>query len=121
MGIDAERELMERVIASAIVSVGTKYVVEVERELLVLRLEIIEKGNAVGNVEILEAVSERLRVVHDRMNGFSGDMYRLLSEVKRELGKITSGTNLGVSDKASKKRGRPPKSTSETDLRRDVK
>lgn len=111
MGIESERELMERVIASAIVSVGTRYVVEVERELLVLRLEISEKGNSLGNVEVIEAVGERLRIVHDRMNGFSGDMYRLLSEVKREIGKITGTKNFGNSDDVQKKRGRPSKNT----------
>ena len=76
-----------------------------------LRLEISEKGNSLGNVEVIEAVGERLRIVHDRMNGFSGDMYRLLSEVKREIGKITGTKNFGNSDDVQKKRGRPSKNT----------
>lgn len=113
MGIEGEKELMERVVASAIVSVGTKYIVDVERELLMLRLEIIEKGNSLGNLELLSQIEERLRTVHDRMNGLSGDLYRVMLEVKRELTKLTSHSSLGATGKAGKKRGRPPKT--ETD------
>lgn len=109
MGIEGEKELMERVVASAIVSVGTKYIVDVERQLLMLRLELIEKGNSLGDLQVLSQVEERLRSVHDRMDGLSGDIYRLMLEVKREFAKLTTHSNLGSTEKTGKKRGRPPK------------
>ncbi len=109
MGIEGEKELMERVVASAIVSVGTKYIVDVERELLMLRLEIIEKGNSLGNLELLSQIENRLRAVHDRMDGLSGDLYRLMLEVKRELAKLSSHKSASGGGQSGKKRGRPSK------------
>lgn len=108
MSKSIESELVDRMISSAIVSVCTRYVVEVERELLQLRLHVAEKGAAVGNMELLGTVEERLTKVHDRMNGVSGDLLRLMTEVKRELSRIGLGAVSTVGN-ATKKRGRPAK------------
>ena len=112
MNKDLESELLDRVVASAIVSVGTKYVVEVERELLLLRLEVIEKGNSIGNIELIGAVEERLRIVQERMNGLSGEVLRVMMDVKRELSRLGRTTNTSVPKGTSKKRGRPAKNSS---------
>jgi len=111
MNKELESELLDRVVASAIVSVGTKYVVEVERELLLLRLEVIEKGNAIGNVELIGTVEERLRNVHERMNGLSGEVLRVLLDVKRELARLGGSTSQARSKANAKKRGRPAKNS----------
>lgn len=111
MNKELESELLDRVVASAIVSVGTKYVVEVERELLLLRLEVIEKGNAIGNVELLGAVEERLRSVQERMNGLSGEVLRVMLDVKRELARLGSSTSPAADKSSGKKRGRPAKNS----------
>ena len=103
-----ENALLDRVVASAIVSVCTRYVVEVERELLSLRLQVFERGTELGNIELLGTVEERLSNVHDRMNGLSGDVLKLMTEVRKELSRIGS-TGTADPDSQGKKRGRPPK------------
>ena len=117
----AEMELVERVIASVIVAVGTRYVVEVERELLMLRLQIVEKGTAIGNVELLDQVSVRLSALNDRMDGFGGEILRVMQEIRREFGRLNFGSGLDALDRdpAGKKRGRPAKSTQD-DSRRNT-
>lgn len=109
-----ESDLMEKVVASVIVAVGTRYVVEVERELLMLRLQILEKGSELGNVEILDHVESRLSRVNERMDGFAGEVLRVIQEVRKELSRLTFGSSLaGLSgDSIARKRGRPSKSVS---------
>lgn len=85
-----ESDLVERVVASVIVAVGTRYVVEVERELLMLRIQVLEKGSELGNVELLDDIESRLSRVNERMEGFSGEVLRVMQEVREELSGSTS-------------------------------
>lgn len=114
-----ETELVERVIASVMVAVGTRYVVEVERELLMLRIQVLEKGSELGNVELLDDVEARLSRVNERMDGFAGEVLRVMQDVRRELSRLNFGSAVGnvTGEVAGKKRGRPPK-TGPTDASR---
>jgi hypothetical protein len=102
-------------VASVIVAVGTKYVVEVERELLMLRMQILEKGSELGNIEVLDRVGDRLARVSDQMQGMAGEVQKVLMEMKRELSRLNFGSlvrsDLDLTEKG--RRGRPPKSTGE--------
>lgn len=108
-----ETELVERMVASAIVAVGTRYVVEVERELLQLRVQVLEQGNELGNIELLGEVEERLGQVNERMDGLAGEMVKVMHELRKELSRLnpTSGNSPKPTSTQSKKRGRPPKAT----------
>ncbi len=119
MSKKVETELVERVIASVLVAVGTRYVVEVERELLMLRIQVLEKGSELGNVELLEDVEARLSRVNERMDGFAGEVLRVMQDVRRELSRLNFGSTVGnlTGDDVGKKRGRPPK-TGTTDVSR---
>ena len=123
-----ESDLVERMVASVIVAVGTRYVVEVERELLLLRMQILEKGSELGNIEVLDRVSDRLTKVSDQMQGMAGEIQKVLVEMKKELTRLNFGSMLrsDVEPTEKSRRGRPPKhshgdsttgSTSETDSR----
>lgn len=113
MSKTVESDLVERVVASVIVAVGTRYVVEVERELLMLRIQILEKGSELGNVELLDDVESRLSRVNERMDGISGEVLRVMQEVRKELSRLNFGSTGGAfsANANSKKRGRPAKST----------
>lgn len=113
MSKTVESDLVERVVASVIVAVGTRYVVEVERELLMLRIQILEKGSELGNVELLDDVESRLSRVNERMDGISGEVLRVMQEVRKELSRLNFGSTGGAfgANETGKKRGRPAKST----------
>lgn len=102
-----ETKLVERVVASAIVAVGTRYVVEVERELLQLRVQILEHGSDLGNMELLGEVEDRLAQVSQRMDGLAGEMVKVMGELRRELSRMSPSP--GTVPPTGKKRGRPPK------------
>jgi hypothetical protein len=108
-----ESDLVERVVASVIVAVGTRYVVEVERELLTLRIQILEKGSELGNVELLDDVESRLSRVSERMDGVTGDVLRVMQDVRKELSRLNFGSTDGAFGEktTAKKRGRPAKSS----------
>ena len=89
-----ENDLLERMVASVIVAVGTRYVVEVERELLLLRMQILEKGSELGNIEVLDRVSDRLTKVSDQMQGMAGEVQKVLLEMKKELSRLNFGNML---------------------------
>lgn len=61
-----------------------------------------------GNLELLGTVSERLEKVHDRMDGVSGDLLRLILEIKKELTRI-GNNSMSLEESSGKKRGRPSK------------
>lgn len=109
-----ESDLVERVVASVIVAVGTRYVVEVERELLMLRIQVLEKGSELGNVELLDDIESRLSRVNERMEGFSGEVLRVMQEVRRELSRLNFTSAVGAfgANENAKRRGRPAKSHS---------
>jgi hypothetical protein len=108
-----ENDLLERMVASVIVAVGTRYVVEVERELLLLRMQILEKGSELGNIEVLDRVSDRLTKVSDQMQGMAGELQKVLLEMKKELSRLNFGSMLRneVEPADKGRRGRPPKSS----------
>ena len=110
-----ENDLLERMVASVIVAVGTRYVVEVERELLMLRMQILEKGSELGNIEVLDRVSDRLTKVSDQMQGIAGEVQKVLMEMKKELARLNFGTLLRSDAEPTEKgrRGRPPNSSHE--------
>ena len=110
-----ENDLLERMVASVIVAVGTRYVVEVERELLLLRMQILEQGSELGNIEVLDRVSERLTKVSDQMQGMAGEVQKVLVEMKKELSRLNFGSMLRTDAEPTEKgrRGRPPKSSQE--------
>ena len=102
-------------VASVIVAVGTRYVVEVERELLLLRMQILEQGSELGNIEVLDNVSDRLTKVSDQMQGMAGEVQKVLVEMKKELSRLNFGSMLRSDTEPTEKgrRGRPPKSSQE--------
>ena len=108
-----ENDLLERMVASVIVAVGTRYGVEVERELLLLRMQILEKGSELGNIEVLDRVSDRLTKVSDQMQGMAGEVQKVLVEMKKELSRLNFGSVLrnDVATTEKGRRGRPPKSS----------
>lgn len=108
-----ESDLVERVVASVIVAVGTRYVVEVERELLMLRIQLLEKGSELGNVELLDDVESRLSRVNERMDGVVGEVLRVMQDVRKELARLNFGSSDGAfgANGSPKKRGRPAKSS----------
>ena len=114
-----ESDLLERMVASVIVAVGTRYVVEVERELLLLRMQILEKGSELGNIEVLDRVSDRLAKVSDQMQGMAGEIQKVLVEMKKELTRLNFGSMLRNEVESTEKgrRGRPPKSSHEQGLK----
>ena len=113
MSKTVESDLVERVVASVIVAVGTRYVVEVERELLMLRIQLLEKGSELGNVELLDDVESRLSRVNERMDGVTGDVLRVMQDVRKELARLNFGSTDGAFGTSTtvKKRGRPAKSS----------
>ena len=114
-----ENDLLERMVASVIVAVGTRYVVEVERELLLLRMQILERGSELGNIEVLDRVSDRLTKVSDQMQGMAGEVQKVLVEMKKELSRLNFGNTLrseaGPAEKS--RRGRPPKNSHDEDTK----
>ncbi len=114
-----ESDLLERMVASVIVAVGTRYVVEVERELLLLRMQILEQGSELGNIEVLDSVNDRLSKVSDQMQGMAGEVQKVLVELKKELSRLNFGSILRCDSEASEKgrRGRPPKSSIDQSLK----
>jgi hypothetical protein len=114
-----ENDLLERMVASVIVAVGTRYVVEVERELLLLRMQILEKGSELGNIEVLDRVSDRLTKVSDQMQGMAGEVQKVLVEMKKEL--VTTEfrhmLRSDVEPTEKGRRGRPPKFQSRGDIK----
>lgn len=106
-------------VASVIVAVGTRYVVEVERELLLLRMQILEQGSELGNVEVLDRVSDRLTKVSDQMQGMAGEVQKVLVEMKKELSRLNFGNVLRSDAESTEKgrRGRPPKSSPEQGIK----
>ncbi len=108
-----ENDLLERMVASVIVAVGTRYVVEVERELLILRMQILEKGSELGNIEVLDGVSDRLTKVSDQMQGMAGEVQKVLVEMKKELSRLNFGNMIRSDVESTEKgrRGRPPKNS----------
>ena len=108
-----ENDLLERMVASVIVAVGTRYVVEVERELLILRMQILEKGSELGNIEVLDGVSDRLTKVSDQMQGMAGEVQKVLVEMRKELSRLNFGNMMRSDVESTEKgrRGRPPKNS----------
>ena len=113
-----ESDLLERMVASVIVAVGTRYVVEFERELL-LRMQILEQGNELGNIAVLDRVCDRLTKVSDQMQGMAGEVQKVLVEMKKELSRLNFGSMLRSDTEPTVKgrRGRPPKSSHEEGLK----
>ena len=114
-----ENDLLERMLASVIVAIGTRYVVEVERELLLLRMQILEKGSELGNIEVLDRVSDRLTKVNDQMQGMAGEVQKVLVDMRKELSRLNFGSLLRSDGETTEKsrRGRPPKSNVEDGAR----